>query len=219
MFLAQSKVIVDGELVQDGERIVHKFSHIKVDGKVLQQNTPRYIMLHKPIGVVCATKDEQHQTVIDLLSTQYEKEVCEALHIVGRLDLNTSGLVLLTNDSRWSSQVTSPEEKVEKRYLVTLKNELSTEYIAAFAQGMYFEYEDITTLPAKLCLVSSYVADVSLIEGRYHQIKRMFGRFRNPVVALHRYSIGKITLDDSLPAGESRDLSAEEVQTILTKIR
>lgn len=206
LFIAQKRILVDGQLAASAEQIVNKFSHIVFDGHQLQNNKASYLMLHKPVGVVCATKDEIHQTVLDLVDHPDK----ESLHIVGRLDLNTSGLVLLTNDSRWSEKLTSPENKVNKHYRVTLKNKLSDEYIDAFAQGMYFSYEDIITAPAKLEIISDHVADVWLTEGRYHQIKRMFGRFRNPVAALHRIAIGKLVLDESLPVGSSRDLSDDE---------
>lgn len=108
----------------------------------------------------------------------------------------------------------SPEQKVDKVYRVILANPLSEEYIAAFAQGMYFAFEDITTQPAKLVILDSHLAEVTLMEGKYHQIKRMFGRFRNPVVELHRLSIGDITLDEALSPGESRMLTVEEVASI-----
>lgn len=108
----------------------------------------------------------------------------------------------------------SPEQKVDKVYRVTLANPLSEDYIAAFAQGMYFGFEDITTQPAKLTILEPHVAEVTLREGKYHQIKRMFGRFRNPVVGLHRLSIGEITLDKHLSPGESRMLTAQEVASI-----
>jgi 16S rRNA pseudouridine516 synthase len=167
-------------------------------------------MLHKPIGVVSATKDTQHQTVIDLLDCAARHE----LHIAGRLDLNSSGLLLLTNDSRWSDALMSPTQKVDKVYRVTLANPLTAEYIAAFAEGMYFGFEDIMTQPAKLVILTDHVAEVTLKEGKYHQIKRMFGRFRNPVVGLHRLSIGDIVLDAALAPGESRALTAVEVACI-----
>jgi 16S rRNA pseudouridine516 synthase len=214
LILAQKRVMVDGILALDIAQIVDQFSCIVIDDEVLQENQPHYIMLNKPIGVVCATKDEKHKTVIDLLTGQFDQETRECLHIVGRLDLNTSGLVLLTNDSRWSERLTSPEHKVSKCYQVTLKNALTTEYIDAFAQGMYFPYEKITTKPATLSIVSPFEAQVILTEGRYHQIKRMFGRFRNPVIGLHRYSIGQLSLDESLQGGESRRLSVMEVSGI-----
>jgi 16S rRNA pseudouridine516 synthase len=231
LMLAKKRVVVDGVFATDIEQIIDKFSYICLDGQVLQKNTAHYLMLHKPIGVVSATKDEKHQTVIELLdksdstnlnghSNANSNADCsvdcnyDELHIVGRLDLNTSGLMLLTNDSRWSSHLTSPENKIIKKYLVTLEKPLTAEYISAFAQGMYFGFEDITTLPAKLEIISDYVAEVSLMEGRYHQIKRMFGRFQNPVVALHRLSIGNLTLDPALVVGASRELSSAEVLNI-----
>ncbi len=214
LILAQKRVYVDSILACDIAQIVDQFSSIVMDGEVLQANKPHYIMLNKPVGVVCATKDDKHKTVIDLLNGQFEQEIIESLHIVGRLDLNTSGLVLLTNDSRWSEQLTSPEHKVAKCYQVTLANPMTSDYISAFAQGMYFSFEKITTQPAILRIVSNTEADVTLTEGRYHQIKRMFGRFRNPVVALHRYAIGQLILDGSLNCGESRALKAIEVINI-----
>lgn len=211
LMLAKNRVVVDGVTAADIGLSIDEFSHIVLDNqRVLQVNKPVYIMLHKPVGVVSATKDDLHRTVIDLL----ERPDKATLHIVGRLDLNTSGLLLLTNDGRWSRQLTSPESKVTKSYKVTLKNSLTEPYIEAFAQGMYFSYEDITTEPAKLEIISEYVAHVNLTEGRYHQIKRMFGRFRNPVLQLHRMSIGCLSLDSTLLPGESRNLTPQEVEII-----
>lgn len=214
MLLAQGRVIVDGEIVRVNNFIVDKFSVISVDGKLLKHQKPIYVMLNKPKGVVCATKDKQHTTVIDLPSVTDNFPQKDELHIAGRLDLNSTGLVLLTNDSRWSERLTLPETKVVKYYQVTLQNKLSIDYIDAFAQGMYFPFENITTKPAKLTIVSDFGAQVELQEGRYHQIKRMFGRFRNPVQALHRFRIGRLRLDESLVEGQSRELSKDEVLTI-----
>ncbi len=210
LILAQKRVKIDGVVALNIDEIIDNFSHISFDNKVLQANTAYYIMLNKPIGVVSATSDKQHKTVIDLLDYPFKNE----LHIVGRLDLNTSGLVLLTNDSRWSERLTLPDRKVPKRYSVSLKNKLNQDYISAFADGMYFAFEDLTTKPAKLTIISDYQAEVELVEGRYHQIKRMFGRFRNTVTALHRSSIGNLQLDESLAEGESRKLTAIEINQI-----
>lgn len=204
LLLAQKRVSVDGVIATDIAQAINKFSFIKLDDDIIQENKALYIMQHKPIGVVCATKDDKHKTVIDLLNLTLTSQEKASLHIVGRLDLNTSGLVLLTNDSRWSEQLTSPTNKVAKRYLVTLKNPLSADYIDAFAKGMYFAYEDITTKPVILNILSKYCAEVILTEGRYHQIKRMFGRFDNPVIALHRTSIGPYVLNENLAIGESQ---------------
>jgi 16S rRNA pseudouridine516 synthase len=220
LMLAQKRIFVDDAAADNIGQLINRFSKITLDGNTLQENKALYIMLHKPIGVVSATIDKQHKTVIDLLTEQnllVDEALSEKdnLHIVGRLDLNTSGLLLLTNDSRWSERLTLPERKVEKCYQVNLQNPLNEEYAPAFAKGMYFEFENIITKPATLKILvndnDQYVAEVTLIEGRYHQIKRMFGRFRNPVIGLHRSAIGHLLLDEKLAAGESRFLYEEEV--------
>ena len=213
LMLAQGRIVINGRVIREITTIVEEFDHVVLDGKVLQDKTAVYIMLNKPIGVVSATKDELHKTVIDLLpDTVADSGIkAEDLHMVGRLDLNTSGLLLLTNDSRWSRRLMSPEEKVEKVYQVTLQNELTEEYIAAFTEGMYFEFENITTQPAQLTILSPHLAEVVLTEGKYHQIKRMFGRFRNPVLALHRSKVGNLSLDNNVSAGQYRLLTSEEV--------
>lgn len=207
LILAQGRVKVDGIVARDIDLIIDQFSMIEFDDVILQKKIAYYVMLHKPVGVVSATKDDEHQTVIDLLDYPFKDE----LHIVGRLDLNTSGLLLLTNDSRWSERITQPQKKVAKQYLVTLQNPVTNDYIKAFADGMYFSYEDITTKPAVLEIISTYKTKVTLEEGRYHQVKRMFGRFRNPVIALHRDAIGGLCLDKSLEPCQYRMLTAEEV--------
>jgi len=210
LLLAQKKVLVDGSIATDISLSIDHFSIVIVDGTTLQENKAHYIMMNKPTGVVSATMDSQHKTVIDLLDYHYRKD----LHLVGRLDLMSSGLLLLTNDSRWSRQLTSPENKVPKQYRVTLEKPISEDYIQAFNEGMYFPYEDITTQPVKLEILNDYKADLTLTEGRYHQIKRMFGRFRNPVIELHRFAIGSLVLDRKLMSGESRPLSAGEIGVI-----
>jgi 16S rRNA pseudouridine516 synthase len=208
--LAQGRVLVDGDIATEINQVVGEFSHVTLDDQVLQDNTPSYVMMNKPSGVVSATKDEQHRTVIDLL----ERPDRHHLHIVGRLDFNSSGLLLLTNDGRWSRQLTTPENNIAKLYRVTLAKPVTEAYIQAFSEGMYFPFEDITTRPAKLHIISDYVAEVSLMEGRYHQVKRMFGRFDNEVLTLHRIAIGKVSLDLSLLPGQSRELTDEEVINI-----
>lgn len=213
--IAQGPIVVDGKVADDVQQTIHQFSHVIFDRKILQNNKPRYVMLHKPKGVVSATKDLKHQTVIDLL----DKNERDKLHIAGRLDMNSSGLILLTNDGRWSRQLSSPLNHIIKRYRVDLEKPLDERYISAFSQGMYFEYEGITTQPAQLKIISSHVGEVSLTEGRYHHIKRMFGRFQNKVLQLHRLSIGNLFLDPALSPGESRQLHQGEVTGIFARER
>jgi 16S rRNA pseudouridine516 synthase len=203
--LAQRRIRVDGEIAQAREQIVTGFSEIAVDGVVLQAHAPRYVMLHKPRGVLSATHDPQHPVASALVGN------AAGLHIAGRLDLHASGLLLLTNDGAWSRGLSAPESRVAKQYEVTLRDPLDERYAEAFAAGMYFPYEDITTRPALLEPLGTHTARVTLFEGRYHQLKRMFGRFRNPVLGIHRIAIGNLRLDSALAPGQWRELSADEV--------
>jgi len=213
---AAGKVSVDGQIETDPGYQINEFSRIVLNPgteqeQVLQENSPLYLMLHKPRGVVSATKDHQHQTVLDLIDHPRKEE----LFLVGRLDLNSTGMLLLTNDSRWSQRIMAPEAKVEKVYQVELEKDVTPDYIDAFAQGMYFPFEDITTLPAKLEILGPRLTRVTLQEGRYHQIKRMFGRFRNAVVSLHRERIGALELvkpdSSTLELGEWVEIDSRSI--------
>lgn len=212
--LASGRVAVDGVIAVNINQLIDQFTHVTLDNQVVQAHQPVYLMMNKPVGVVSATVDKRHTTVIDLLHHPDR----HSLHIVGRLDFNSSGLLLLTNDGRWSRQLTTPERKIPKLYRVTLETRITEDhvedYVKAFAAGMYFAYEGITTRPAQLRIVSEHEVEVSLEEGRYHQIKRMFGRFRNKVVGLHRIAIGNLQLDPALKAGQGRELTGAEVLTI-----
>ena len=209
--LARGRINLDGSPARSISQLIDQFTHVTLDGRVLQANSPEYVMLNKPAGVVTATRDEQHRTVIDLLN----RNNADNLHIAGRLDLNSTGLLLLTNDGSWSRRLELPEQGVRKVYRVILEKPLTQDYIEAFASGMYFAYEGITTRPATVEIISDYEAEVGLVEGRYHQIKRMFGRFRNPVLALHRIAIGNLSLDSALAPGQSRDLTQTELDSIV----
>ena len=205
--LLAGRVRVDGLAAGDGRREVSAFSRIELDDQVLQAGYPaRYLMLHKPVGCVSATSDPQHRTVLDLLPVAER----EGLHIAGRLDGNTTGLLLLTNDGQWSRRLTLPGSKLPKVYRVETAEPIGPEYVETFARGIYFAFEDLTTLPARLEILDSRSARLTLVEGRYHQVKRMFGHFRNRVTRLHRESIGPIHLDPALQPGHYRPLTAEE---------
>ena len=212
LLLAQGRVKLDYQTARDIQQFVDQYTHVQFDGQVLQANIPSYVMLHKPPGVVSATKDARHATVVDLLPDGYPGD----LHIVGRLDYNSTGLVLLTNDGRWSRRLTQPESRVSKRYRVSLDKPVGKDVIAAFSEGIYFNFENLTTRPASLSLIDDHHVEVMLEEGRYHQIKRMFGRFQIEVLQLHRYAIGGLVLEGSLQQGDCRNLTAQEVVAIFT---
>ncbi len=167
-----------------------------------------HLMLHKPAGVLSATSDPVHRTVIDLIDDPDR----HTLHLVGRLDRSTSGLILLTNDGNWSKPLMAPETKVPKVYLVETRDPIPSSAVEAFAAGFYFHTEDLTTQPAGLEILAERQARLTLHEGRYHQIKRMFHRIGNRVVKLHRESIGAIHLPPELGPGEWRMLTADEIE-------
>ena len=209
--LASGRVKVDGAVVCDGLCEVSQFSRIEVDSELLQAGkAARYFMLHKPIGVVSATEHEQHRTVLDLLDEPDKAD----LHLAGRLDLNTTGLLLITNDGQWSRRLTEPRSRLGKVYRVETEQLITPEYIEVFARGLYFAYEDLTTLPAELVILDSHSALLTLHEGRYHQVKRMFGHFQNKVIGLHRLSMGAIQLDPHLAPGQYRALTTAEIACV-----
>jgi len=211
LLLAQRRVRVDGLPTGDPLLEVREFNRVEVDEQLHQAGRPaRYLMLHKPAGCVSATQDSQHRTVLDLLPA----ELREDLHIAGRLDYNTTGLMILTNDGQWSRRLTQPRTKQPKTYLVHTEDEIGAHYIDRFREGFYFAFEDLTTLPAQLDILGPRCARLAIVEGRYHQVKRMFGHFQNKVVGLHRESMGSIILDPILHPGEFRALTAEEIASV-----
>jgi len=211
LLLVEKRVRIDGKVVSDPHAHVLEFSRVEVDEDVLQVGKPaRYFMLHKPPGCVSATYDPQHPTVLDLIQEPDKDD----LHIAGRLDFKTTGLMLITNDGSWSRRLTQPQTKLPKVYYVETEQEIGPEYAVKFAEGLYFAFEDLTTQPAGLDVLGPMSARLSIVEGRYHQVKRMFGHFDNKVLRLHRESMGPLVLDNALKPGEYRPLRTEEIQLI-----
>jgi 16S rRNA pseudouridine516 synthase len=211
--IAAGRVRVDAALVMGNQVEVDRFQQVQLDDEVVQAaERALYLMLHKPAGVVSATVDAEHQTVVDLIDDP-DKAL---LHIAGRLDRWSTGLVLLTNDGRWSKRLMEAGAKVPKHYVVGTVQPIPAEAVAAFAEGFYFAKEGITTLPAELEILAESQARVMLHEGRHHQIKRMFGRCGCEVISLHRQSIGALALPEALQPGQWRALSETEKAAALT---
>ncbi|MEQ5814271.1 pseudouridine synthase [Marinobacter sp. NFXS11] len=206
--IASGRVAVNNAICTDGAAEVDRFASVQMDGSTLQAAEPaHYLMLHKPAGFLSATLDNTHRTVMDLITPELRPD----LHIAGRLDRASTGLLILTNDGRWSRQLTEPRIKIPKVYRVSTAYPISPETPHRFAEGIWFEFEQLTTSPADLDLLTPCEARVTIYEGRYHQVKRMFHAVGNRVTALHREQMGNIRLDDDLAAGEYRPLTAEEI--------
>lgn len=206
-----SHVTIDGEVIRSISFKVTPEQQVCYQGQVLTQITgPRYFMLNKPEGYVCATEDQQHPTILYFIA----ETMARHLHAAGRLDIDTTGLVLLTDDGQWSHRITSPRYQCEKCYRVTLAEPIQLEVAEQFARGIMLKGESELTRPARLTVISPNEVFITLSEGRYHQVKRMFAAVGNHVQALHRQRIGQIELDPALAPGEYRPLTAQEIESI-----
>ena len=208
--LHANEVTVNGEYERDPGLKINDADNVCLQGMPLDAPTTRYLMLYKPEGVVCSNDDPSHPTVTALI----ELPRVERLHICGRLDVDTTGLVLLTDDGQWAHRITSPNRSTGKIYHVTTVDPIPADAVHTFANGMMLNGERQRTRPAELELLSDYEARVCLHEGRYHQVKRMFAALGNRVEQLHREQIGHIVLDEMLEPGEYRELTADEIASV-----
>lgn len=182
---------------------------VTIAGQQLSYRQYVYIMMNKPAGILCVSRDPKAPTVVDLLPQEMKRK---NLFPAGRLDKDTVGLVLLTDDGDLAHRILAPKREIVKRYQVRLDAPLSDEHCRAFAKGITLA-DGTRCLPAELLILENGeqpLAEVRIMEGRYHQIKRMFGVLDRGVVWLKRISIGKLELDPSLSEGESRFLTDEE---------
>lgn len=204
----QGLVRVDGRLAASAEdKLDPAATVITVAGETISLRRFTYVMLHKPAGVLTATEDRKQPTVLDLLPPELRRI---GLAPVGRLDKDTEGLLLLTNNGELAHRLLSPKYHVEKRYFARVGGELSAADTEAFARGMTLG-DGLECLPAGLEVLPDRVCIVTLREGKFHQVKRMLAARGAPVLYLKRLSMGPLTLDDSLAAGAYRLLRAEEI--------
>lgn len=207
----QGLVRVDGRLAASAEdKLDPAAAIITVAGETISLRRFTYVLLHKPAGVLTATEDRKQPTVLDLLPPELRRI---GLAPVGRLDKDTEGLLLLTNDGELAHRLLSPKYHVEKRYLARVDGELSATDAEAFARGMTLG-DGLECLPAGLELLPGHACIVTLREGKFHQVKRMLAARGAPVLYLKRLSMGPLTLDDSLAAGAYRLLRTEEISAL-----
>jgi len=203
------RVLVNGEIITKSDHAIDETDQVELAGNELALPSSHYIMLYKPAGYVCATTDSDHPTVIDLLSADFSD-----LSIAGRLDIDSTGLVLLSNDGPWLHRISSPRHQHKKKYLASVADTITLDTVRQFEAGSMLRNETKPTLPAKLEKITERTAEVTLYEGRYHQIKRMFAACGNKVVDLHRYQVAHIQLDPDLKPGDYRALTAAELQSL-----
>ncbi len=205
--LKEKRITLDGNIVKSGAIKIAEDADVEFDGAALKLSGPRYFMMNKPEGYVCSHEDASNPTVFVLL----EEVNAEKLHIAGRLDCDTTGLLLLTDDGQWSHRVTSPKHKCDKTYRVWLDDPIEDDVAEQFAEGIMLRGEDAETLPAQMTVVGEKEVLLTIHEGKYHQVKRMFAAVGNRVVGLHRETVGALVLDEALEPGEYRLLTADEV--------
>ena len=219
-FLKTGRVTVNGKKAKSAKlQINEDTDEICFDGEKLDYEEFVYYMMNKPQGVISATEDTKHKTVLDLLDDYARaKEVFP----VGRLDIDTHGLLLLTNDGKLAHALLSPKRHVDKTYLAQVDGIMTDEDIETFAQGI--PLKDFTCQPAKLELVSidtekdQSLVRVTIAEGKFHQVKRMVAYCGKEVVDLQRLTMGTLTLDENLKRGEWRRLTKEELEGLLESI-
>ncbi|MGO2133415.1 MAG: pseudouridine synthase [Halomonas sp.] len=208
--IMRAEVCVNGEPEKRAARQLNADDTVTWNGELLALVGKRYLMLNKPTGIECSARRGLYPRTIDLI----DLPKVERLNPVGRLDVDSSGLILMTDDGQWLHRITSPKKAHPKVYLATLAHPLSgseaEEAIAAFAEGVALDGDELPTRPAELVMLDDYHARLTITEGRYHQVRRMFAAIGNHVEALHRTLVGPLELGD-LAEGDWRELTEQEV--------
>ena len=203
-------VRVNGERVTDpGKQADEATAALTVNGEAIDARLTRHVMLHKPAGLLTAARDRKQPTVMDLLPESYAAIGCMP---VGRLDKDTTGLLLLTTDGEMNHRLLAPARHVDKTYRAVVEGELRPEHVAAFAAGLHLS--DFDAQPARLEILSPHEGLVTVHEGKFHQVKRMFAAVGCEVTELHRLTFGSLTLDEALAPGQWRELTEDELSAL-----
>jgi len=202
------QICVNGQICNDISLHIQATDLVEDGDKSLKVCDKRYIMLHKPVGYLSTHAEAGHPSAYELL----QPLKLERLHCVGRLDIDTSGLLLISDDGQWSHQITAPSKKHRKCYQVKLAELLDQQQKQQLEQGILLKDSDKLTKPTQIEMIEGKRVKISLTEGRYHQVKRMFAAVGNHVESLHRESIGKLTLDEELKLGQWRNLTTQEIK-------
>lgn len=201
-------VSVNGVIIRDPSFKVTVGDKVKLNEIETEVFDKLYFMFNKPKGCVCANEDSNYPIIFSYIN-EFGIKSC---HSVGRLDLDTTGLILITNDGQWSHRISSPKHNFGKTYKVELENEITQEQISKLENGILLTGEKNLTKPAIVDVLSSNEINLTIFEGKYHQVKRMMTSVGNNVINLHRLSIGDLYLDEDLLEGEYRLLTEDEIK-------
>lgn len=207
ILIGKGNVTVNGLEVKKANHSVQQTDEIFLREQRLAWPQEKYFLLNKPAGYVCATEDGEHPVVLDLIASHEQKD----LRVVGRLDMDTTGLLLLTTDGQWLHRITSPKSDCAKQYRVWTVDEVSDADLVSLANGVQLNNEEGLTKPAVAERVSSHEILLSITEGKYHQVKRMLAATGNRVERLHREAIAGVTVAD-VPEGQYRALTESEIE-------
>ena len=211
-FIKRGEVTVNGRVVKTAdEKIDPESSEVKLKGQTIGYDEFVYIMLNKPKGILSASNDKNRKTVVDLVPNDMKRQ---KLFPVGRLDKDTTGLIIITNDGEYAHKIISPKNKTGKVYIATLDGDLKEELVSEFKKGVVLA-DGTKCRPANLEILENNVARLTLFDGKYHEVKRMFGVFGLGVNELHRQAIGKLILPETLKSGECLLMSAKDVEKTL----
>lgn len=204
--IRQGAVTVDGMPVTDPGCSCDTSASLTLHRQPLDGRLVRHVMLNKPVGLLTAARDKKQPTVMNLLPDTYTAIGCMP---VGRLDKDTTGLLLLTCDGELNHRLLSPARHVDKTYLAHVNAPLTEQDVSAFAQGLHLS--DFDARPARLEILAPCLGRVTVQEGKFHQVKRMFAAVGREVTQLHRETFGSLRLDESLPQGQWRELTDDEL--------
>lgn len=210
--IVKGRVCINGIIEKKAERKVDESDSITIDSTPFKVEKYIYLMLNKPMDYICAVTDTRDKTVMELIPQQYRRK---NLFPAGRLDKDTTGMVIITDDGSMAHDILSPKNHVPKTYLVTIDIPMTPQMLELFASGV--ELKDGKCLPAHLEILDVYTGKVTLKEGRYHQIKRMFGCCGAKVTTLKRLSMGGLKLDEELSLGACRSLTEDEIVLLTLK--
>lgn len=213
--IRRGQVLVGGTVAKDyGMLVMPETEQIIFNGERLNYKKNIYIIMNKPRGIVSASTDKRRKTVVDILPEELKRS---GLFPAGRLDRDTTGLLIITDDGDFAHRIISPKKKIKKTYIVWLDEDITPDICRKFSEGVTLS-DGTLCAPAKLTHIDKNIAEITITEGKYHQIKRMFGTVGIGVNELHRKSVGGLTLPENLSEGSSRELTEMEKNSIFMPV-